>query len=61
MRQQYKVAQNPKDHLWYVVGNCGDGYWMPVSDGFVKRSEAIVLISHQIQADKAARLELNAL
>jgi uncharacterized protein YaiE (UPF0345 family) len=29
MRQQYKVAKNPTDSKWYVVGNCGNGYNVP--------------------------------
>jgi hypothetical protein len=60
MRQQYKVAKNPKDSKWYVVGNCGNGYWMPVSNPFTSKQDAERHISHQLKADSAARMELQA-
>jgi hypothetical protein len=60
MRQQYKVAKNPKDSKWYVVGNCGNGYWMPVSNPFSSKQDAEQHISHQLKADSAARMELQA-
>jgi hypothetical protein len=60
MRQQYKVAKNPKDSKWYVVGNCGNGYWMPVSNPFTSKQDAEQHISHQLKADSAARMEFQA-
>ncbi len=60
MRQQYKVAKNPRDSKWYVVGNCGNGYWMPVSNPFTSKQDAERHISHQLKADSAARMELQA-
>jgi hypothetical protein len=57
MRQQYKVAKNPTDSKWYVIGNCGNGYWMPVSNPFTSKQDAERHISHQLKADSAAREE----
>lgn len=56
--KNYDVAQNPNDHLWYVIGNCGGGKWMPCSDGFKNRDDAVKRISVQLKADKAAVAEI---
>lgn len=32
-RRKYKVAQNPKNKKWYVVGKTGK-YWVVVSSGY---------------------------
>jgi hypothetical protein len=53
-RDKYKVQQNPKDKKWYVLGYEGKVY-MPVSDGFVKKEDALVKMKRQAGADRDAR------
>jgi hypothetical protein len=40
----YRVIQNPKDNLWYVIGNAGPNpkIWIPCSEGFKSQLEAIL-------------------
>jgi hypothetical protein len=40
----YRVIQNPKDSLWYVIGNAGPtrNLWIPCSEGFKSQIEAIL-------------------
>ena len=43
MSEAYKVAQNPSDKLWYVLGDITGGgktYYMPVSHGYKSKKEA---------------------
>lgn len=51
----YDVAQNPKDKKWYVIGDCGDNYWMPVSEPYDTHEEVIEQIAHLEAADADAR------
>ena len=56
--EAYKVEQNPKDKLWYVVGDIKQGsktYWMPVSKGYKNKKEAEAFAKKQPKADKAAK------
>jgi len=55
---QYDVAQHPKTKKWYLVGHCEGNTWMPVSSPYNNKADAIKRLAHQIQADKATRLEL---
>lgn len=57
MAQIFDVAQNPNDKLWYVVGKAGR-YWMPVSDGYQVKADAIKKLDRTILADRAAKREL---
>ena len=57
-KQIYKIMKHPKNHLWYVTGNCGDGWWMKVSDGYKTYQEAKTQNIRYIQADRAALAEL---
>jgi hypothetical protein len=54
----FKVRQNPCDRLWYVVGSCGGGWMMPVSEGRTTRSEALEDMRRVPQAEASARAEL---
>ena len=44
---KYKIVQNSKDKRWYVVGYCGGGYWMSITDGFQTKEEAFKLQKKQ--------------
>jgi len=39
-KRQYKIAQNPKNKLWYVLGFCGENYYIPISIGYKIRKDA---------------------
>jgi hypothetical protein len=54
-RTDYKVAQDPHDHLWYVVGYAGGGYWIPVSCGYQHRAAADHHAKIQPRIDADAR------
>lgn len=56
MDKGYKVARNPTDRKWYVVGHCGGKWWMPISNSFDTKSEAEKHLHHQHAADKDARI-----
>ncbi|GAH80374.1 unnamed protein product [marine sediment metagenome] len=51
--KKYDVARNPHDKKWYVIGNCADGYWLPISYGFKTKAEAIKGITIQYKRDEA--------
>jgi hypothetical protein len=51
----YDVAKNPKDKKWYVIGQCGGGYWMVVSSAFNSKKAAQQHAKSQPQVDQAAR------
>ena len=53
-RNGYKVAQNPTDRNWYVVGDCV-GCWIPVSNPYDTKSQAQKHLQLQVKADHAAR------
>ena len=48
---QYKVAQNPSDKKWYVLGVTGK-YLMPMSDGKKSRKEAEKWAMSQVKIDR---------
>ena len=50
---KYDVAQSPYDKKWYLIGNCGDGHWMPISYGFRTKARAIREIAIQLKRDRA--------
>ena len=50
--ETYKTARHPKSHKWYIIGHCGDGYWMPVSDAFDNKVDAETSKARQYAADK---------
>jgi hypothetical protein len=54
MAQTYKTARHPKTKLWYIIGNCGGGYWMPVSEGFKSKREAELEIPRKLMIDRAS-------
>lgn len=54
LNEVYKVAQNPDDKLWYVLGSVGK-HWMPVSDGFKSKKEAEKYAKIQPKVDKLAK------
>ena len=54
----YRVARNPNDGSWYVIGHVGGKHWMPVSTGFKSKKEAEKKLMHQLKADSAAKKEL---
>ena len=56
----YDVAKHPKTNQWHVIGNCGGGHWMPVSQGFKLRRDAELEIPRKLTIDAAARRELKA-
>ena len=58
MVKRYKVAKNPKDGLWYVVGYTGGKYYIPVSNGYNTKKRAEERMRRNYQADRAARSEL---
>ena len=51
---QYRVMQSPKDGLWYVIGYCGEGYWMPTSEGYHSSIEAYSRMRMQPRIDRDA-------
>lgn len=56
VRSRYKanqVAQNPNDSLWYAIGHTGGKHWMPLSDGFKTKAEAVRWNRLQAVADRA--------
>ena len=57
MTDQYIVAKNPNNHLWYACGYMG-GYYMPISHGYKTRKEANKRAKAQYNIDKACRHEL---
>lgn len=59
MQKPFKVAQNPKDRRWYVVGHATGKYWMPVSDGYATRREAVKRIPLIRAAEISARREIS--
>lgn len=50
----YKVMQNPKDKLWYVVGKAGN-FYMPISDGFHTKELAQARARKQLLIDQDAK------
>jgi len=54
----YRVARNPNDGSWYVIGHLGGKHWMPVSTGFKSKKEAEKKLMHQLKADSSAKREL---
>jgi hypothetical protein len=54
----YRVAKNPNDGSWYVIGHVGGKNWMPVSTGFRSKKEAEKKLMHQLKADSSAKREL---
>jgi len=54
MKNKYTVKQNPKNFLWYVLGDIGK-YLMPVSDGYENKQDAIRWMKGQHRADADAR------
>jgi hypothetical protein len=58
MGKTYDVAKNPSDGKWYVIGNCGGGYWMPVSDPLDSKKEAQKHAKIQVRIDRAEVCEL---
>jgi hypothetical protein len=59
LNEAYKVAQNPSDKLWYVLGDLkGTKYWMPVSSGFKSKAQADKYAKKQPASDQAAKSEL---
>jgi len=54
----FKIAQNPSDSLFYVVGACGRGMYMPVSEGCSTRSEANERMRLIAASEESARAEL---
>ncbi len=40
MTSKYRIAKHPKTSKFHVVGNCGNGYWMPISKGFNNHTQA---------------------
>lgn len=55
------VAQNPTTKLWYVIAPCGNGYRMPISDGYKTSAEAALQIKRLRGAEIAARQELEGI
>lgn len=51
----YKIAKNPSDKLWYVVGHAGGKYWMPVSSGYKSKKQAEQHMEKQKMADIDAK------
>jgi hypothetical protein len=61
MKNKYIVKQNPKNALWYVLGDFGK-FWMPVSNGYENKEVAVRWMNGQHRADAdARRLVSNAL
>ena len=61
MRNKYIVKQNPKNLLWYILGDCGK-FLMPVSDGYENKEDAVQWMQGQHRADSDAKVStLNAL
>jgi hypothetical protein len=54
MSDKYIVNQNPKNLLWYVLGDCGK-FLMPVSDGYKDKEDAVRWMKGQHRADSNAR------
>ncbi len=60
----YSVAQNPRDRQWYVIGrlgrnrNTGRMEYMPVSDAYSTKDQAVKQITHLRVAERSARLEI---
>lgn len=53
--QTYKLAKHPKDHKWYIVGYCGDSYYMQISGPYANKTSAIKGLRHQQLADIDAK------
>ena len=47
----YKLAKNPSDGLWYVVGHTGRGIYIPVSEGYRTKREATAFMANIKRAD----------
>ena len=58
MKADMKVALNPKDKKYYVVGYAGKGYYMVISDGYTTHKQATAHMGKQRLADRAAKAEL---
>lgn len=54
MQNKYIVKQNPKNFLWYVLGDCGK-FLMPVSNGYENKEDAVRWMEGQHLADSNAR------
>jgi len=51
---EYKVAQNPTDKKWYVMGKVGK-YYMPVSNAMKSKDDAMKWAKKQPDIDKKER------
>ena len=58
---EYIVRQNPKDKLWYAMGYVGNLQYMPVSDGFRRKLQAVKWAKGQKKVDVAARKEVGGI
>ena len=44
--------------LWYVIGHCGGKYWMPISNGYKTKAEALERLPQLARAQISANAEL---
>ena len=60
---KYKIAKNPKNKLWYVVGivRGKTSYYMPVSSGYKKKSDATAYMKKLPSIEKAQYEELRGM
>jgi len=60
MKRKATAVYNIKLHdgKWYVIGYCGGGHWMPVSDGYDTRDKAVARARLNVGADRASKAEL---
>lgn len=54
----YKISQHPRDHMFYVMGACGDGMYMAVSEGFETMGPARDALRRYVGSDASAKAEL---
>jgi hypothetical protein len=54
----FEIAQKPSDGQWYVIGPCGDGHWMPVSEGYGTLGQAILARERIAKAERSQFAEL---